>query len=77
MEKINELLLKLKYYNGHKLNWQDIADQIGMSTETLRKLRFEGFYPGLRWEQIQKLAELLDMKAWELVKLVEESETNS
>jgi len=55
------------------LNWQDIATELGVSNETLRKLRFEGFYDGLRWEQIQRLAYLLGMQTWELVKVVEES----
>jgi len=73
MEKLNELLLKVKYHQGSRLNWQDIATELGVSNETLRKLRFEGFYDGLRWEQIQRLADLLGMQTWELVKVVEES----
>lgn len=73
MEKINELLLKVKYGQERRLNWQDIAAELGISSETLRKLRFEGFYAGLRWEQIQRLADLLGMQTWELVKVVEES----
>jgi hypothetical protein len=73
MEKINELLLQVKYHQRGRMNWQDIAGEIGVSIETLRKLRFEGFYDGLRWEQIQRLAGLLGMQTWELVKVVEES----
>ncbi len=73
MEKINELLLKTKYQNGKIINWQEIADEIGVSTETLRRLRLEGFYDGLRWVHIQRLAKFLGMKAWELVKIIEEN----
>lgn len=70
MEKINELLLKIKYRDGQKMNWDDIASRVGMSTETLRKVRFEGLYDSLRWGQVCKLAELLDMEVWEFVKIV-------
>jgi hypothetical protein len=70
--KLNQLLLKIKYQNRVGVEWQDIAREVGMSTDRLHKLRHEGFYGGLRWEQIQRLAKLINMSAWELVRLVEE-----
>ncbi len=70
--KLNQLLLKIKYQNRMEVEWQDIARELGMSTEKLHKLRHEGFYEGLRWEQIHHLAKLLNIRTWELVRLVEE-----
>jgi hypothetical protein len=70
--KLNQMLLKIKYQNRVGVDWQDIARELGMSTERLHKLRNEGFYGGLPWEQIQRLAKLLNMRSWELVRLAEE-----
>lgn len=70
--KLNQLLLKIKYQSQIGVEWQDIARELGMSTEKLHKLRTEGFYGGLPWEQIQRLAKLLNMRTWELVRLVED-----
>lgn len=72
--KLNQLLLKIKYQNRVGVGWQDIAHELEMSTERLHKLRNEGFYRGLSWEQIQRLAKLLNMRTWELVRLVEEGQ---
>jgi hypothetical protein len=72
--KLNQLLLKIKYQNRVGVGWQDIARELEMSTERLHKLRNEGFYRGLSWEQIQRLAKLLNMRTWELVRLVEEGQ---
>lgn len=70
--KLNQLLLKIKYQSQVGVEWQDIARELGMSTERLHKLRYEGFYGEVLWEQVQRLAKLLNMRTWELIRLVEE-----
>lgn len=72
--KLNQLLLKIKYQNRVGVEWQDIAHELGMSTERLHKLRNEGFFGDMPWEQVQRLAKLLNMRTWELVRLVEEGQ---
>jgi hypothetical protein len=74
LTKLNQFLLRIKYQSRVGVEWQDIAGELGITTERLHKLRYEGFYEELHWEQIQRLAKLLTMRSWELVRLVEEDQ---
>jgi hypothetical protein len=72
LNTLNQLLLKIKYQNRIEVEWQDMARELGMSTDKLYRLRYEGFYGELCWEQIQRLAKFLNIGTWKLVRLVEE-----